>query len=146
PELVGEELGARLFASRRNSLLDRTLQGIRARQVHQLVPPGASLLDVGCGREAWLLRHLEADLSEAYGIDADCADYSSGNLRLLRFAIDRQLPFPDKRFDCVTMLAVVEHLEFPHDVLREVSRVLKPGGVLLITTPTPRARPLLEFL
>lgn len=47
----------------------------------------------------------------------------------------RGLPYEDGRFDIVTATEVVEHLEHYRQTLREVFRVLKPGGVCILTTP-----------
>lgn len=52
-------------------------------------------------------------------------------------AIVQKLPFPDSTFDTVTMFAVLEHLPRGHEIraFKEVTRVLKPGGHLILTTP-----------
>lgn len=44
-------------------------------------------------------------------------------------------PLPDKSFDAVFSLEVIEHLENPRHFAREISRILRPGGYALITTP-----------
>jgi ubiquinone/menaquinone biosynthesis C-methylase UbiE len=45
-----------------------------------------------------------------------------------------KLPFPDKSFDLITLFMVLEHLENPEKALSEIARVLKPKGILLLTT------------
>lgn len=45
-----------------------------------------------------------------------------------------QLPFPHKSFDMVTLFMVLEHLQEPRIALDQISRVLKPKGILLLTT------------
>jgi SAM-dependent methyltransferase len=50
------------------------------------------------------------------------------------------LSFPDASFDLVVTLDVMEHVNQPDVVLREVSRTLKPGGAYLFTVPTYKAR------
>jgi len=45
------------------------------------------------------------------------------------------IPLPDNSFDCAMATEVLEHCPYPEKTLREVLRVLKPGGVLLITVP-----------
>ena len=48
-----------------------------------------------------------------------------------------KIPFPDAIFDIATCVEVVEHLERPGDALKELKRVLKVGGSLVLTTPVP---------
>jgi len=45
--------------------------------------------------------------------------------------------FKDASFDVVVAAAIIEHLKDPGEMLRESSRILKPGGILIITTPHP---------
>jgi len=49
--------------------------------------------------------------------------------------LTRGLPYPDKSFDLVVLTEVIEHLENHRVALGEVSRVLRPGGHLILTTP-----------
>lgn len=56
------------------------------------------------------------------------------------------LPFEDESFEVVTLLAVLEHLNYPLECLHEISRVLKPNGICLLTVPNHLAKPVLEFL
>jgi len=46
-----------------------------------------------------------------------------------------ELPFADASFDCIIISEVLEHLHREHDALRELSRVLKPGGILAVSVP-----------
>jgi SAM-dependent methyltransferase len=46
-----------------------------------------------------------------------------------------KLPFAQDSFDCVLLLDVVEHLQFPREALLEAARVLRPGGVLIVSMP-----------
>ncbi|MBL8009513.1 MAG: class I SAM-dependent methyltransferase [Flavobacteriales bacterium] len=49
--------------------------------------------------------------------------------------IDRPLPFPDASFDAVLLTDVIAHVRDPWALMREISRVLRPGGHLVLTTP-----------
>jgi SAM-dependent methyltransferase len=89
------------------------------------------LLDIGCG-DGYFLKRSRA--REKYGLDKLLGDRISD--------LDR---FPASFFDCVTMLAVVEHLDDPEDILRHVLRVLKPGGRLVLTTPKKGAHLLIRL-
>jgi SAM-dependent methyltransferase len=44
-------------------------------------------------------------------------------------------PFKEESFDCITFLETIEHVESPGMFLREFSRILKPGGCLILSTP-----------
>lgn len=46
-------------------------------------------------------------------------------------------PYEDNTFDAITNIEVVEHLENPYHFLREVGRIMKPGGLLILSTPNP---------
>lgn len=50
-----------------------------------------------------------------------------------------QLPFRDEVFDCVVFAEIYEHLEQPSAALREIARVLKPGGLLIFSSPSAYA-------
>ena len=52
------------------------------------------------------------------------------------------LPYPDSRFDAIVSMDVVEHVVDPVPWLREALRVLKPGGLLFLTTPNYASRSL----
>jgi glycosyltransferase involved in cell wall biosynthesis len=90
------------------------------------------VLDVGCGSSV-----IIQSLNNAVGMDV-----SMGKLRFLRrrgielvrgsaFA----LPFRDSTFDCVISSQVIEHVPYDEVLFRELDRVLRPGGLLIIGTP-----------
>lgn len=103
---------------------------------------GPRLLDVGSYDGAF----LAAVASARPEIDAIASDYDDENLRIARFLhpelADRfvaasvyALPFEDSTFDCVTFQEVIEHLEGAARAVKELNRVLRPGGTLIVTTP-----------
>jgi SAM-dependent methyltransferase len=96
------------------------------------LPSGGAVLDVGCGGRPY------EDLfpAGAYtGIDVEqsgrSADYKLADLYFDGLSI----PFADAGFDCVICTQVLEHSIDPDALLREMRRVLRPGGRLLITVP-----------
>jgi methionine biosynthesis protein MetW len=118
-----------------------------------LVNRGERLLDIGCWdgrllekiRDTALYNELRGvdiveagvDLARKKGFNAQVVDLNAG-----------VIPFPDQYFDAVTMLAVLEHVFDPYSIIREVRRVLRPGGTFIIDVPnvasvTNRARILL---
>ena len=52
----------------------------------------------------------------------------------------------DDSVDLVTCVAVIEHVDRPDVLLAEAHRVLRPGGTLVVTTPSEQAKPVLEHL
>ena len=107
---------------------------------------GGRLLDLGCGDG--LYSHLSGlGKVEAIGIDPEktaieqAAKMTQGQhypSKAPRFLVGAgtQIPFKEASFDMVAMLDVIEHLPNPVAVLREIGRVLKSGGLLLIATPS----------
>jgi len=102
-----------------------------------LIPRRGKLLEVGsyCGI---FLNRIRADGWEVMGVEPDAA--AAGYARQ-KFGLEisgHLLPdpnLPDDAFDAVVMLHVIEHMPDPSGNLREVCRVLKPGGVLVVETP-----------
>jgi cyclopropane fatty-acyl-phospholipid synthase-like methyltransferase len=129
--------------------LDAFIARWRLRQVRQQVLTGGRLLDFGCGHQAFLLRSVSQQISHGIGLDYDAEPEKIGpNIEILRARFSGRLEFPDHSFDQVSILAVLEHIPVEGvDILfREFRRVLAPGGQVLVTTPTPAAKPVLEFL
>lgn len=104
----------------------------------------AKALDVGCGAGQFLgelaVRGVEiAGVDLAEGMVAAAGTYlaSLGVGADLRVATVEQLPFRGHAFDLVSALGVIEYLTDPEPALRELHRVLRPGGHLLVTAPNP---------
>jgi methionine biosynthesis protein MetW len=105
-----------------------------------LLHGGRRLLDVGCWNGYLLERIREAGLyKDLYGVDIVPEGIETVRAKGFQAQVvdlNRDpLPFPDEYFDGVTMLAVLEHIFDPYAVIREVQRVLCPGGEMVIDVP-----------
>jgi ubiquinone/menaquinone biosynthesis C-methylase UbiE len=124
----------------------RTFMTVRQRRVLELVDrlqlaPGTPVLDAGCG-PGYLLEALAARGLQVSGMDGSAGMLQSAEARLaaaqprfpftLRQGDIEKLPFDDAQFELVLSTGVIEYLKGDAIVLREMFRVLKPGGHLIL--------------
>ena len=116
----------------------KRLQELFARHI-----PGGQVLDVGCGRSLFT-ELIEGGLEKTlpFTVFAGDLNYDSVRARAVEWPQQRwgvfdaaALPFHDQQFDALFAGEVIEHVSDVHETLREWRRVLKPGGVAIITTP-----------
>ena len=129
-----------------NSLLDRFLRRTRFLKVIRNLPKNAIVCDIGCGYNATFLLEISSFLKYGIGLDRSVGNFANQKIKLKHVQIEKIIPLRSKEFDVVTMIAVLEHLNYPQEVLDEVYRILKNGGRLILTTPTPLVKPILETL
>jgi len=98
---------------------------------------GKSLLDAGCG-SGWFSQAAHRRGARVTSLDV--------GIELLRETLRKapvtavigdalQLPYRDQSFDIVVSSEMIEHTSAPHQAVREMGRVLKPGGALVLTCP-----------
>ena len=105
------------------------------RRVERVAGTGR-LLDVGCG--PGVLLSVAKDRWDAVGVEVSKSAAEEARKRFNANVVEgtlEQAAFPSESFDAVTLVDVIEHLTGPKETLREVSRILKPGGVLFVLTP-----------
>ncbi|NDJ74919.1 MAG: class I SAM-dependent methyltransferase, partial [Chloroflexi bacterium] len=116
----------------------------RVQTVFEWVPPtdDARILDCACGRGFYLnmYRHVSNCTLVGLELESDIIRKAQANVGHLPDVTLVQgniyhLPFPDDYFDAVILSEILEHIEDDVAGLREVRRVLKPGGVVAITVP-----------
>lgn len=106
------------------------------------IPAGSRLLDAGAGAQPFRklcphLRYVAQDFGrydgkgDSRGLHTGSMDY--GPLDIVSDIAS--IPEPDASFDAIMCIEVLEHLPDPLPALREFSRLLKPGGTLLLTAP-----------
>jgi 2-polyprenyl-3-methyl-5-hydroxy-6-metoxy-1,4-benzoquinol methylase len=98
---------------------------------------GKNLLDIGCAQGFFLYNASKSGYTtKGIEISQDAAAYA-----MTEFGLDieakpfEELRFPENHFDVVTLWQVLEHVPYPLTVLKEVHRILKPEGLLVVSTP-----------
>jgi cyclopropane fatty-acyl-phospholipid synthase-like methyltransferase len=110
-------------------------RAVLARTASLGLPPGARVLDAPCGGAAALTLALHEKGFTAIGADLDAEAKNKLGDAFVEANLDGKLPWAEQTFDAVFSTEGIEHLENHYSFLREVNRILKPGGVLLLTTP-----------
>lgn len=99
------------------------------------------ILDVGCWTGQFIKLALN-DTKKVTGIEpsSDAVKYAKKNLKQATFLQGSalSLPFPNKTFDTITLLEVIEHVPTDTEIiaLKEINRTLKKSGYLILSTPT----------
>jgi len=107
------------------------------RQWIEKAVPGAVVLDAGCGEGN--VRELLPAETQYIGVDIFAGDDSTGyegwKHKPTILADLHEVPISDSSCDVVIFFQVLEHVRYPEKVLRELTRVMKPGAVMAVTSP-----------
>jgi len=115
-----------------NTILESAVNMVE--KLHSKFP--AEHLDIGSGHG-----DLIQLLRNRFELQSSACDYTDTLMKLEGVKVNvanlniEGLPYPDSSFDLVTCTEVIEHLEHYRFTLREMYRVLKPGGTLVLSTP-----------
>jgi SAM-dependent methyltransferase len=101
----------------------------------EFVAPESTVLDLGAGAGIVEQMNFRGIARKVCGVDVDARVLANPMLDEGRIADAARIPYGDGLFDIVLSDNVLEHLATPLEVLREVTRVLRPGGVFLFKTP-----------
>jgi 2-polyprenyl-3-methyl-5-hydroxy-6-metoxy-1,4-benzoquinol methylase len=124
-------------AARARLSLGRGSDAIVATVMRLLADRGASgtLADIGCGTgDLWRAAHRR--FTRGIGVDAVRYEGLPMDVEFMPADLDAgRLPLSDGEVDVTTALEVIEHLENPRAFVRELARVTRPGGWIVVTTP-----------
>lgn len=129
-----------------NYFLDKLFRWIRFRKVKKYIPKDSVVCDIGCGSDVYFLKNILGLIKYGVGLDKDIEEYKDSKIELRNLEVFKSIPLEGEKFDVITMMAVLEHLDYPQEVLKESFRLLKRGGKLIVTTPTPLSKSILEGL
>ena len=101
--------------------------------------PGDRILDVGCGK-GHLVKALSDLGVEAVGIDLNPNAVDVAVVPRVQTMSATKLEFEDRAFDAVVSFHAIEHIPPIDEVLREMARVVKPGGKVLLVYPAEPIR------
>jgi SAM-dependent methyltransferase len=132
---VFDEVESRQYFQKQQAQLPDNERALRV--LNELFPQRGKLLEIGsyCGI---FLNRIRADGWDVIGLEPDrgVADYARAKYGLsITGGLLPSPALPDHAFDAVVMLHVIEHMPDPAANLREIHRLLKPGGMLVTETP-----------
>jgi methionine biosynthesis protein MetW len=128
-----------------NTLLEKVYLLLKKYELHridavvELTESGNKILDIGVGNGDLLLKASKKAFTKLYGIDVSNQNIkkTKNNIKanLSVQNIDIKTSFKSNSFDVVTLVAVLEHVFNVNFVLKEVNRILKKGGKIIIEVP-----------
>jgi SAM-dependent methyltransferase len=97
---------------------------------------GDKFLDIGCGRGEFLRGFIDCGV-QGHGVDRSrTAERYCPEAELRTADLENEeLPYPDNHFDVIYSKSVIEHFYYPEKLVKEMFRVLKPGGLLITMCP-----------
>ena len=126
--------------------LQQTIRDAEWKAISEYIPERSRFLDVGCGAGYAMQRARMDKQCEVTGIDPDPGAHGVGRFEKERIEHEltilqgksEALPFPNESFDVVYMSHVLEHVNNEELTLKEMLRVVKNSGVIIIGVPTAR--------
>ena len=107
-------------------------------QTLKLIPEGYRVLDAGAGELKYKqycshLKYVSQDFGQYDGKGLQTQTWDNSKLDIVSDIIN--IPESDNSFDAIMCIEVFEHISSPIEAIKEFSRLLKPGGILIITAP-----------
>ena len=130
------------YDSENYAMLNRPIEtGRHARRILRYLKPAPTdhLLEIGCGR-GWLTQRMQETCSATYGIDVNPKSIAHGVARHLSAMDAVDLRYEDDQFDHVYSFHAIEHIVDAGAAIREMARVLVPGGRILLVYPAEPIR------
>ncbi len=112
----------------------------------QWIPSKCRILDIEC-HDGEFLDFLGDRIGPSVGIDPLCQkNQRQTQHQFLPWEFHAAMPFQEGSFDFISLLATLEHIQNKNSAVREIKRLLVPGGRVVITVPTVMVDKILEIL
>tara|TARA_B100001287_G_scaffold72444_1_gene60075 strand:- start:8005 stop:8778 length:774 start_codon:yes stop_codon:yes gene_type:complete len=111
-------------------------------ELAKYIPKKSNFLDVGCGSGDNMFKAKKELHCTVQGVDPNPGNHGVGRyssekyLKNIKKGVSENLPYPDKNFDVVFCSHVLEHVANENKCLKEMKRVAKDNGILIIGMPT----------
>lgn len=138
-DLADASFGNDISVTGHEPLVERAFPGLHQEVLGHLVRTvnkNDALLDLACGTGAWLSRLRREGFTDLFGVDGSSESYAFD--RSIFKCLDFDHPYTeklDRRFDVITAIEIIEHVENPTGFLRDARKLIKPGGYFFVTTP-----------
>jgi SAM-dependent methyltransferase len=119
-------------------LPERTIGGLHSALIQHLpeINHFAPVLDIGCGTGAWLERLAANGFCHLHGIDLDVEQFQASGATCSKVNLDdEEIDLGEQKYDLISAIELVEHLENPGRLFKLVSAHLNENGYFLLTTP-----------
>ena len=128
------------YTSRAYALLNKDDKR-HVKEIQQFLDPRREdkILEIGCGR-GFLTKRIQEISPHTYGIDVNPAAIALGVAENLSVMDSQNLDFEDSSFDKVYSYHTIEHVSEPQKMFKEIERVLRPGGKVLLVYPAEPIR------
>jgi 2-polyprenyl-3-methyl-5-hydroxy-6-metoxy-1,4-benzoquinol methylase len=125
---------------------DHLIQLWRMQVAAHWIPQGSRILDIGCHQGEFLL-WMGSKIAPSVGYDPLYEKTSnSGEHQFFAHTFQAGLPLDDSSFDAIVLLATIEHIPEKSMIAREAARLLRAGGWVIITVPSPLVDKILDVL
>jgi ubiquinone/menaquinone biosynthesis C-methylase UbiE len=107
--------------------IEPVLRRLRMGPTLPYITPGGIMVDIGCDEPPLTINYFKDEMEHCFGLDADVEDREYENVTIKQAFLRKKIPLPDELAHVVTMLAVLEHMEFPQAIANELYRIVKTG-------------------
>lgn len=126
--------------------MEYILSILRFKEAVKYIKKGDIVADLGCGYNGKFLVYVYRRIKQGVGYDVSVSKKSPKSNIILKKADLNDNFANGRKFDKVTALAVLEHVESPMHFIKQARLLLKKNGRLILTTPQKSGKPFLEFL